>query len=100
LANDNLRKIRQTRGIELSDISQRTKISERYLRAIEEERFADIPAAVYVRSYVIRVRARGAHGRAPRDRELPRPLPQEHGSATRRRARDVAARPTGPSRRR
>ena len=48
-----LRKIRQTRGIELSDISQRTKISERYLRAIEDERFADMPAAVYVRGYVM-----------------------------------------------
>ena len=48
-----LRKVRQTRGIELGDISQRTKISERYLRAIEEERFADMPAAVYVRGYVM-----------------------------------------------
>jgi flagellar biosynthesis protein FlhG len=48
-----LRKIRQTRGIELGDISQRTKISERYLRAIEEERFSDMPAAVYVRGYVM-----------------------------------------------
>ncbi len=48
-----LRKVRQTRGIELGDISQRTKISERYLRAIEEERFSDMPAAVYVRGYVM-----------------------------------------------
>ncbi|HEY4394667.1 MAG TPA: helix-turn-helix domain-containing protein [Polyangia bacterium] len=48
-----LRKIRQTRGIELSDISQRSKISERYLRAIEDERFSDMPAAVYVRGYVM-----------------------------------------------
>ena len=48
-----LRKVRQTRGIELSDISQRSKISERYLRAIEEERFSDMPAAVYVRGYVM-----------------------------------------------
>jgi flagellar biosynthesis protein FlhG len=48
-----LRKLRQTRGIELGDISQRTKISERYLRAIEDERFADMPAAVYVRGYVM-----------------------------------------------
>jgi flagellar biosynthesis protein FlhG len=48
-----LRKIRQTRGIELGDISQRTKISERYLRAIEDERFSDMPAAVYVRGYVM-----------------------------------------------
>jgi flagellar biosynthesis protein FlhG len=48
-----LKKIRQTRGIELGDISQRTKISERYLRAIEDERFSDMPAAVYVRGYVM-----------------------------------------------
>jgi flagellar biosynthesis protein FlhG len=48
-----LRKLRQTRGIELGDIAQRTKISERYLRAIEDERFADMPAAVYVRGYVM-----------------------------------------------
>jgi flagellar biosynthesis protein FlhG len=48
-----LRKVRLTRGIELSDISQRTKISERYLRAIEEERFSDMPAPVYVRGYVL-----------------------------------------------
>ena len=48
-----LRKVRQTRGIELSDISQRSKISERYLRAIEDEQFTDMPAAVYVRGYVM-----------------------------------------------
>jgi flagellar biosynthesis protein FlhG len=48
-----LRKVREQRGLELGDISQRTKISERYLRAIEEERFADMPAAVYVRGYVL-----------------------------------------------
>jgi flagellar biosynthesis protein FlhG len=48
-----LRKLRETRGIELGDIAQRTKISERYLRAIEEERFSDMPAAVYVRGYVM-----------------------------------------------
>ncbi|HVT08950.1 MAG TPA: helix-turn-helix domain-containing protein [Polyangia bacterium] len=48
-----LRKIRQSRGIELGDISQRTKISERYLRALEEERFAEMPAVVYVRGYIM-----------------------------------------------
>jgi flagellar biosynthesis protein FlhG len=47
-----LRKVREIRGLELSDISQRTKISERYLRALEEEQFAEMPAAVYVRGYV------------------------------------------------
>ena len=34
------------------EISQRTKISERHLRSIEEEKFADMPAAVYVRGFV------------------------------------------------
>ena len=48
-----LKKLRETRGIELGDIAQRTKISERYLRAIEDERFSDMPAAVYVRGYVM-----------------------------------------------
>ena len=47
-----LRKVREIRGLELGDIAQRTKISERYLRALEEEQFADMPAAVYVRGYV------------------------------------------------
>jgi flagellar biosynthesis protein FlhG len=48
-----LRKLRETRGIELGDIAHRTKISERHLRAIEDERFGDMPAAVYVRGYVM-----------------------------------------------
>jgi flagellar biosynthesis protein FlhG len=39
--------------VELADIAQRTKISERHLRAIEDERFRDMPAAVYVRGYVM-----------------------------------------------
>ena len=47
-----LKKVREVRGLELNDISQRTKISERYLRALEEEQFTDMPAAVYVRGYV------------------------------------------------
>jgi flagellar biosynthesis protein FlhG len=47
-----LRKIRESRGLDLAEISQRTKISERHLRSIEEEKFADMPAAVYVRGFV------------------------------------------------
>jgi flagellar biosynthesis protein FlhG len=47
-----LRKIREARGLDLAEISQRTKISERHLRSIEEERFGDMPAAVYVRGFV------------------------------------------------
>jgi flagellar biosynthesis protein FlhG len=47
-----LKKVREVRGLELGEIAQRTKISERYLRALEDEQFGDMPAAVYVRGYV------------------------------------------------
>ncbi len=47
-----LRKVRESRGLELSDVAQRTKISERYLRSIEAERFDELPAPVYVRGFV------------------------------------------------
>jgi len=44
--------IRRQRGVELEDISNRAKISVSYLRAIEEERFEDLPASVFVRGFV------------------------------------------------
>lgn len=47
-----LGEIRRQRGIELEDISNRAKISISYLKAIEEERYADLPASVYVRGFV------------------------------------------------
>jgi flagellar biosynthesis protein FlhG len=50
-----LRKIRESQGVELADIAQRTKISATYLAAIEEERFAELPAFVYLRGFVSEV---------------------------------------------
>lgn len=47
-----LRKVRESQGIELTDISQRTKISRTYLSAMEEERFAELPAFVYLRGFL------------------------------------------------
>ncbi len=47
-----LRQIREARGVELQDISDRTKISIVYLRAIEEENFLATPASVYLRGFV------------------------------------------------
>jgi flagellar biosynthesis protein FlhG len=47
-----LGKERRQRGIELVDISNRARISVSYLEAIEEERFDDLPAAVYTRGFV------------------------------------------------
>lgn len=47
-----LRRVRQSQGIELEEISQRTKISTSHLRAIEDDAFADLPAEVYTWGFV------------------------------------------------
>ncbi len=47
-----LRTIRESRGIELQDIADRTKISIAYLRAIEEENFEATPSPVYLRGFL------------------------------------------------
>jgi flagellar biosynthesis protein FlhG len=47
-----LKKVRQSQGIELKEISLRTKIASSYLAAIEEEQFEALPAMVYVRGFV------------------------------------------------
>lgn len=47
-----LRKVRESQGIDLSEISARTKISRQHLQAIEDEAFDEMPAMVYVRGFV------------------------------------------------
>jgi len=47
-----LRRARIRRGLELEQIAQVTKINPTYLRFLEEERFDDLPAAVYVRGFI------------------------------------------------
>jgi len=47
-----LRKVRESQGIELAEISSRTKISKAHLQALEEENYASLPAMVYVRGFV------------------------------------------------
>jgi flagellar biosynthesis protein FlhG len=47
-----LRKVRESQGTELIDISQRTKISATHLNAIENEAIGELPAAVYVQGFV------------------------------------------------
>jgi len=47
-----LGRIRRERNVELIDISNRAKISKSYLEAIEEERFEDLPAPVFIRGFV------------------------------------------------
>lgn len=47
-----LRRARLLRGLEIDRIASITKINPTYLHFIEEDRFADLPAAVYVRGFV------------------------------------------------
>jgi flagellar biosynthesis protein FlhG len=47
-----LRKVRESLGLELVDISAKTKIARAHLNAIEEERYADLPALVYTRGFL------------------------------------------------
>jgi flagellar biosynthesis protein FlhG len=47
-----LRKVRESLGTDLEEIASRTKISLPYLRAIESEDFAALPAFVYARGFV------------------------------------------------
>lgn len=48
-----LKKIREYKKIDLNDFSRVTCIAIRHLYAIENNNFASLPAAVYVRGYII-----------------------------------------------
>jgi flagellar biosynthesis protein FlhG len=50
-----LRQVRESQRISLRDISQRTKISLGYLKAIEDDDFARLPAVVYTTGFVTEV---------------------------------------------
>jgi len=50
-----LRKIREARKISIEEIADFTKIKRSYVRAIEDEDFDQLPAAVYVRGFVIQL---------------------------------------------
>jgi curved DNA-binding protein CbpA len=47
-----LRRARLVRGLELDDVASATKITPAYLRFLEEDRFEDLPAVVYVRGFI------------------------------------------------
>jgi flagellar biosynthesis protein FlhG len=48
-----LRKVRESLGMEISEISAKTKIARTHLAAIEDERFEDLPAVVYARGFLV-----------------------------------------------
>ncbi len=47
-----LKKIRISSGLEIGDISRATCITTRYIRAIEEGDFSEIPGEIYARGYI------------------------------------------------
>jgi len=47
-----LRKVRESLGLELVDISIKTKIGRAHLQAVEDERYDDLPALVYTRGFL------------------------------------------------
>jgi flagellar biosynthesis protein FlhG len=47
-----LRRARLLRSVEVEDVASATKINPAYLRFLEEDRFDDLPAVVYVRGFV------------------------------------------------
>jgi len=48
-----MRRSRLRQGLEIDDVARQTKVNPVYLKFIEEERFADLPARVYVRGFVV-----------------------------------------------
>ncbi|MCH2109599.1 MAG: helix-turn-helix domain-containing protein [Polyangiaceae bacterium] len=54
---DLLGRIRESLGIEIEEISKKTKISGSHLRAIEEEDFENLPAEVYTRGFLRQIAA-------------------------------------------
>jgi transcriptional regulator with XRE-family HTH domain len=48
-----LKTLREARGIDLAEISQRSKVSVHHLRSIEEESWAAMPAQVYLRGFLV-----------------------------------------------
>jgi len=50
-----LKNARLQKNISIEEISSVTKISKRYLNAIEEDNFSQLPAAVFVRGFIIQI---------------------------------------------
>src|SRR5215470_4125801 len=49
---EELRRLREERGIALSDISEGTRIGTRFLKAIEENNFSVLPGGIFTRSFI------------------------------------------------
>jgi hypothetical protein len=50
-----LKRVREARRISIEELSSNTKITRSYLFAIEEEHFSKLPAAVYLRGFLVQI---------------------------------------------
>lgn len=50
-----LKRIREARNISVEEMADFTKISKRYLNAIETELFSELPAPVFVRGFIVQI---------------------------------------------
>ena len=50
-----IRRIRELRRVSIEELSAVTKITKSYIQAIEEENFGRLPAAVYLRGFIIQI---------------------------------------------
>jgi curved DNA-binding protein CbpA len=50
-----IRRMREARRVSVEELSAVTKITKTYIQAIEEENFGRLPAAVYLRGFVIQI---------------------------------------------
>lgn len=50
---DLIRKAREARGLSVAQMAERTKVSRAHIEMVEEERFAELPVAVYLRGIVM-----------------------------------------------
>jgi flagellar biosynthesis protein FlhG len=73
-----LRRFREAKGVSLEEIAHKSKISSRYLRFIEDERFDMLPAPVYLRGFLQEyARAVGLEPRGTAEAYLSRVPPQQ-----------------------
>ncbi len=52
---DFIKKVRETRRISIEEMAEFTKVSRTYIRAIESEDYSHLPAAVYLRGFIIQI---------------------------------------------
>ena len=87
-------------GLDLSDCAAATRIRERYLVAIEDDRFESLPDPAYVNGFVrayaahLGVQVEGPERTLPSERVPPQIRPRQvHVPATRATARGVGSKP-------